>query len=160
MKLLLIPALLGSVALSFLVVAAGAANQAQQTHKWKFEPTVVAPWVNEGEEDGEFEPPDAAAGLCRSAPFNTTAVYGPLGSNVDAIVGDQVNNTGFSNFGCTTPQNETTDRGQPDQPAKPRRWRERLPRLLRLHRPQRRDRVGLLLVRRRSRRGATSSFRD
>ena len=38
----------------------------------------------------------------------TTGAYGPLGSNVDAIAGDATNNGGFSNFGCTTPQNETT----------------------------------------------------
>jgi len=113
MKRLLIPALLGVISLSVLVVAAGAANQAQQTQKWKFEPTIVAPWVNEGE---EFEPEDAAAGLCRSTPFNTPAAYGPLGSNVDAIVGDQVNNSGFSNFGCTTPQNETTIAVNPTNP--------------------------------------------
>src|SRR5205807_457243 len=31
-----------------------------------------------------------------------------LGSNVDVIVGDALNNSGFSNFGCTTAQNETT----------------------------------------------------
>ena len=116
MKRLLIPALLGVMALSVLVVAAGAANQAQQAQKWKFQPTIVAPWVNEGEEGDEFEPPDAAAGLCRSAPFNTTAVYGPLGSNVDAIAGDQLNNSGFSNFGCTTPQNETTIAVNPRNP--------------------------------------------
>jgi hypothetical protein len=110
------PLVLGGVALVVLTVAAGAANQAQPTHKWKFPPTITAPWVAEGEEEGEFEPPDAAAGLCRSAPFNTTAVYAPLAPNVDAIVGDPVNNSGFSNFGCTTPQNETTIAVNPTNP--------------------------------------------
>jgi BNR/Asp-box repeat protein len=58
----------------------------------------------------------AAAGLCRSNPFNTLAAYGPLGSNVNAITGDSVNNSGFSNFGCTTPQNETTIAVNPKDP--------------------------------------------
>src|SRR5262249_30115299 len=42
-------------------------------------------------------------------PFSTTGAYAPLGpSNVNVITGDAVNNSGFSNLGCTTPQNETT----------------------------------------------------
>jgi len=107
-KRLLLILVLGVAALSLLAVTAGAATQAgQATHKWKLAPTINAPWAAEEDEEG-FEPPDAAAGLCRSAPFNTLAAYGPLGSNVDAIVGDPVNNSGFSNLGCTTPQNETT----------------------------------------------------
>ena len=116
MNRLLIPALLSVIALSIAVAAAGADNQATQTHKWKFEPTINAPWVNEGEEGDEFEPPDAAVGLCRSTPFSTTSAYGLLGSNVDAIVGDPVNNSGFSNLGCTAPQNETTIAANPTDP--------------------------------------------
>jgi hypothetical protein len=116
MKRLLTLFVLGGVGIFVLTVAAGAANQAQPTHKWKFPPTITAPWAAEGEEEGEFEPPDAAAGLCRSTPFNTTAAYAPLAPNVDAIVGDPVNNSGFSNFGCTTPQNETTIAVNPTNP--------------------------------------------
>jgi hypothetical protein len=76
-------------------------------HKWKFSPTINAPWALEDDQQ-PLDTPAAAAGLCRSGPFNTLAAYGPLGSNIDAIVGDQPNNSGFSNFGCTTAQNETT----------------------------------------------------
>jgi len=35
---------------------------------------------------------------------------------VDAIVGDATNNSGFSNFGCITPQNETTVAVNPTNP--------------------------------------------
>ncbi len=105
MKRLLMMLALGAAAVSAVAVTAGAATQA--SHKWKFEPTINAPWAAEEDEE-EFEPPDAAAGLCRSAPFTSTATYAPLAPNVDAIVGDPVNNSGFSNLGCTTPQNETT----------------------------------------------------
>src|SRR5262245_65181330 len=77
-------------------------------HKWKFPTTINAPWAHEDDE-GELDSPINAAGLCRSAPFSTTAAYAPLGpSNVNVITGDDVNNSGFSNLGCTTPQNETT----------------------------------------------------
>src|SRR6476469_6261086 len=66
-------------------------------------------------DDEELDAPDAAAGLCRSAPFNTPAgAYAPLApSEVDAINGDATNNSGFSNFGCTTPQNETSIAANP-----------------------------------------------
>jgi hypothetical protein len=76
-------------------------------NKWRFPPTINAPWALEEDEDLPDNPFDAA-GLCRSSPFNLPGTYGPLGSNVNAIVGDATNNSGFSNFGCTTPQNETT----------------------------------------------------
>ncbi len=116
MKRLLMSLVLGGVALSVLVVTAGAANQAQTTHKWKFDPTLNAPWAHEEDED-DLDSPVDAAGLCRSTPFSTTGAYGPLGSNVDAIVGDQANNSGFSNLGCTTPQNETTIAVNPTNPS-------------------------------------------
>ena len=118
-------------------------------HKWKFDPTINAPWAMEGD-DEELDAPDAAAGLCRSAPFNTPAgAYAPLApTEVDAIIGDPVNNSGFSNFGCTTPQNETSIAVNPQNPQQPRRRRERLSRLLRLHGSERRHRLGVLLVRR------------
>jgi hypothetical protein len=87
----------------------------QQTHKWKFPTTINAPWAMEDDQK-PLDTPLAAAGLCRSNPFNTTGAYGPLGSNVDAIVGDALNNSGFSNLGCTTPQNETTIAVNPTNP--------------------------------------------
>jgi hypothetical protein len=87
---------------------AGASTAATTTHQWKFDPTINAPWALEGDETA-LDTPAAAAGLCRSAPVNLPGAYAPLAATeVDAIVGDPVNNSGFSNFGCTTPQNETT----------------------------------------------------
>jgi hypothetical protein len=87
---------------------AGASTAATTTHNWKFDPTINAPWAMEDDETA-LDTPAAAAGLCRSAPVNLPGAYAPLAaSEVDAIVGDPVNNSGFSNFGCRTPQNETT----------------------------------------------------
>jgi hypothetical protein len=103
----LVLTLVVGAAVASLLVTAGAAGSAPSTHKWKFDPTINAPWAREEDEE-DFDTPDAAAGLCRSTPFSTTAAYGPLGTNVDAIVGDPIGNSGFSNFGCQTPQNETT----------------------------------------------------
>jgi len=73
---------------------------------WKFRPTINAPWA-QGEDVQPLDSPIAAAGLCRSSQFNTVNPYAAT-SNVDVIVDDAVNNSGFSNFGCRTPQNETT----------------------------------------------------
>jgi len=94
-------------ALAIVLAGAGTSAAAGSTHKWKFSPTINAPWALEDDQQS-LDTSLAAAGLCRSAPFNSPGAYGPLGSNVDAIVGDAVNNSGFSNLGCTTPQNETT----------------------------------------------------
>jgi len=99
---------LAAVAAALTAVAGiSLATSSGVTHKWKFSPTINAPWALEDDET-PLDTPLLAAGLCRSNPFDTTGAYGPLGSNVDAIVGDAVNNSGFSNRGCTTPQNETT----------------------------------------------------
>ena len=81
---------------------------------WKFPPTINAPWT--GENDTPFDSPLQAVGLCRSSPFNTTGAYAPT-SNTDLIVGDPINNSGASNFGCSTPQNETTVAVNPTNPA-------------------------------------------
>jgi hypothetical protein len=99
------------------VMAGGSSAATATTHQWKFDPTINAPWAMEGD-DEELDAPDAAAGLCRSAPFNTPAgAYAPLApTEVDAINGDPTNNSGFSNFGCTTPQNETTIAANPTNP--------------------------------------------
>jgi hypothetical protein len=92
---------------ALLGLALTASAWGASAHNWKFPPTLNASWALADDGDG-LEPPDAAAGLCRSSPFNALGAYGPLGTNVDVISGDVVNNSGFSNFGCTTPQNETT----------------------------------------------------
>jgi len=106
-------ALLGVVAVALLAPGVGAGS-ATPTHSWKFAPTINAPWAGEGDDEA-LDTPGAAVGLCRSAPFNTTAAYAPT-SNIDAIVGDALNNSGASNFGCTTPQNETTIAVDPGNP--------------------------------------------
>jgi hypothetical protein len=113
MKSRWIAALSALLTLFFAIMptAFGAAN----AHKWKFSPTINAPWARE-EDQEDYDTPISAAGLCRSNPFDTTGAYGPLGTNVDAIIGDAVNNSGFSNFGCTTPQNETTIAVNPTNP--------------------------------------------
>ncbi len=54
-------------------------QQSSVTHKWKFPTTVNAPWAMEGDQK-PLDTPSSAAGLCRSTPFSTTGVYGPLGS--------------------------------------------------------------------------------
>jgi len=115
-KQLLSLALAAGVAAFCVVATAGAASPAQSPHTWKFSPTVNAPWALE-EDQEDINSTISAAGLCRSAPFDTVNAYGPLGTNVDAIVGDAVNNSGFSNLGCTTPQNETTIAVNPTNPS-------------------------------------------
>ena len=80
---------------------------------WKFAPTINAPWANE--DDALLDSPLTAVGLCRSAPFNTPFAYAPT-TNVDLIVGDAINNSGASNRGCSTPQNETTVAVNPTNP--------------------------------------------
>ncbi|PYU21374.1 MAG: hypothetical protein DMG30_17825 [Acidobacteria bacterium] len=104
-----------SVAL-VLLFASATFTYAQSAHKWKFDPTINAPWALESDQK-PLDTPLAAAGLCRSNPFDTLFAYSPLGSsNVDAITDDQLNNSGFSNFGCTTAQNETTIAVNPTNP--------------------------------------------
>ena len=82
---------------------------------WKFAPTINAPWAQENDGDILSSPDLTAVGLCRSTVFNGANPYAPT-SNVDAIVGDALNNSGASNFGCTTPQNETTVAVNPNDP--------------------------------------------
>jgi hypothetical protein len=81
---------------------------------WKFPPTINAPWAHEAD-DEDFDTPLDAVGLCRSAPFNTTGAYAPT-TDIDVIVDDPVNNSGASNLGCRTPQNETTIAVDPNNP--------------------------------------------
>jgi hypothetical protein len=97
-----------------LVGAAGPSAGAGADLGWKFRPTINAPWAQE-QDEGDFDTSLAAVGLCRSAPFNTTGAYAPT-SDIDVITGDPVNNSGASNFGCRTPQNETTIAVDPTNP--------------------------------------------
>jgi hypothetical protein len=76
-----------------------------------------APWAT-GEEVEPLVDAAAAFGLCRSAKdlgldFSYAA---PGRGEVNAIVDDQTNNSGASNLGCTTPQNETTIAVNPRNP--------------------------------------------
>jgi hypothetical protein len=116
-KRLTVSLLLAVCACFAVTAASGAATAANPNGKFKFEPTINAPWAHEGEDEGELDAPDLAAGLCRSTPFNLPGTYNPLApTEIDAIVGDAVNNSGFSNLGCTTPQNETTIAVNPTNP--------------------------------------------
>jgi len=112
-RYLLPTALLVAAAVVLLAPAAGSGSTTASPN-WKFAPTINAPWA-QGEDDEDFDTPDAAVGLCRSTPFSTTGAYAPT-TNIDAIVNDPVNNTGASNLGCRTPQNETTIAVDPNNP--------------------------------------------
>jgi hypothetical protein len=112
-RFLLPAALIGAAAVVLLAPGVGAGS-AGPAHSWKFPPTINAPWANGGD-DENLDTPDAAVGLCRSAPFNTTAAYAPT-TNIDVINNDPVNNSGASNLGCQTPQNETTIAVDPSNP--------------------------------------------
>lgn len=100
------------VALAVALVVAIAAPAAL-AGGWKFAPTINAPWA--GETDFALDSPLQGAGLCRAAPFNTAGAYAAT-SNVDVIVGDALNLSGASNYGCRTPQNETTVAVNPTNP--------------------------------------------
>lgn len=112
-RFLWLAALVSAAAVVLLAPSVGAGS-ATTTHSWKFAPTITAPWA-QGEDDEGFDTPEAAVGLCRSSPFDTTSAYAPT-SDIDAIVGDPINNTGSSNLGCNTPQNETTIAVDPNNP--------------------------------------------
>jgi hypothetical protein len=112
-RFLMPAALIGAAAVVLLAPGVGAGS-ATPTLNWKFAPTINAPWAHPGD-DENLDSPEAAVGLCRSAPFNTTAAYAPT-TNIDAIVNDPVNNSGASNLGCNTPQNETTIAVDPSNP--------------------------------------------
>src|SRR5262245_44414691 len=81
---------------------------------WKFEPSINAPWAHEGDEE-EIDAPDTATGLCRWAPLNIPGAYAPT-TDINVINGDPINNSGTSNFGCRTPQNETAIAVDPSNP--------------------------------------------
>ncbi|HEX6498678.1 MAG TPA: sialidase family protein [Micromonosporaceae bacterium] len=101
----------GALAVAYL---AGPATAQDGDRGWKFEPTINAPWAQEGDDD-EIDDPEAAVGLCRSAPFTTTGGYAAT-SDIDVITNDPVNNSGSSNLGCQAPQNETAIAVDPSNP--------------------------------------------
>ena len=119
--MLLLLATVGGIFMVFAVgltgaLAAVSKDSGSARSNWKFAPTITAPWAQEGGDDESFDDPDPdASGLCRSTLFNTVNPYAPT-SNVDTIVGDQPNNSGFSSFGCITAQNETTVAVNPTNP--------------------------------------------
>lgn len=94
--------------------AVAATEEAVVDLGWKLQPTISAPWANRGPGHGR-DTPDAAVGLCRSAPFNTNVVYAPTTDN-NAIVNDPINDSGASNLGCRTPQNEAAIAVNPTNP--------------------------------------------
>jgi hypothetical protein len=100
---------------ALLTIAPSATASAGKGAIWKFNPTINAPWAQGEDDEQPFDSPILAAGLCRSSQFATANPYATT-TNVDAIVGDQTNNSGFSNRGCTTPQNETTVAVNPTNP--------------------------------------------
>ena len=112
-----IVALLFGACVCSVAAASGASAASATGHEFKFDPTVNAPWAMEGDE-GEFE--RAGRGrrivpLCPGRRFRSrTERSGSCGGR--RIIGDQVNNSGFSNFGCTTPQNETSIAVNPRSP--------------------------------------------
>lgn len=99
-------AVLAAGAFVGVAVASTSAQAASSGSGWKFAPTLNAPWAQAGDDEG-LDAPDAAVGLCRSAPFTSPGAYAPT-TDIDAIVGDPVNTSGASNYGCRTPQNETS----------------------------------------------------
>src|SRR4051794_156929 len=102
-----------AVAIVFVAPALGG-NSAGTPGGWKFAPTINAPWAQGGEDDVLDDPDPNAVGICRSSLFATNP-YAPT-TDIDAIVGDPINNSGASNFGCTTPQNETSVAVNPRNP--------------------------------------------
>ena len=80
---------------------------------WKFQPSINAPWA-QGDTD-VLNNSTLASGLCRSSQFFDTNPY-QVTSNVDVIINDALNQSGFSNYGCITPQNETSVAVNPRNP--------------------------------------------
>jgi hypothetical protein len=106
-------AALAVVAVAVLAAASGAAPGGNGT---RFAPSIDAPWANYGPGHGRNSDKNAF-GLCRSNPFTLATAYPtPTAGEVDAIVNDPINDTGASNRGCRTPQNETTIAVNPMNP--------------------------------------------
>jgi hypothetical protein len=69
-----------------------------------------SPWAGPREDETPEGDEKSANALCRDLADGVVSFSyrRPSAGEVDAIVGDRVNNSGQSNLGCTTPQNETT----------------------------------------------------
>ena len=103
-------------ALAVILVATVGSAPAASKGSWRFSPTIDAPWANYGPGQSRNSL-TAAWGLCRANPFTTDSPFASLSAGeVDAIVGDPINNTGAPNNGCSTPQNETTIAVNPTNP--------------------------------------------
>lgn len=113
LRIIRVGAALAAVALLTLVPSAVAS--AGTGAIWKFSPTINAPWAQGSDDEQPLDSPLTAVALCRSSPFNTPGAYAPT-TNVDVIVNDPINNSGASNLGCRTPQNETTVAVNPTNP--------------------------------------------
>jgi hypothetical protein len=107
-------AIVGAVSVAGAVAAVAWPAAAATDSGFKFKPSIVAPWA-QGSEDEELEPPDAAVALCRSTPWSTPGAYAPT-TDINVITNDPVNNSGASNLGCRTPQNETAIAVDPSNP--------------------------------------------
>ena len=73
-----------------------------------FKPSAVTtPWS--GEVDANPDNSQSSWGLCHTLAGTANFAYSvPSAGEVDAITHDAINNSGASNFGCTTAQNETS----------------------------------------------------
>ena len=125
-----------AVALVTPIASVAVANTAQAGtgNAWKFPASINAPWAF-GDNESDFDTPEAAIGLCRLAPFTSVNAYAPT-SDANVIVNDPVNNSGASNLGCQTAAERDRHRGRPGQSEAPRGRCQRLPRVLRLHRAE------------------------
>lgn len=96
------------VAVGLLVGSVVPIATAASPNKDHFKPSAVTtPWS--GEVDANPDNGTASWGLCRTLAATANFSYAaPSAGEVDAITGDATNNSGASNYGCTTPQNETT----------------------------------------------------
>jgi hypothetical protein len=105
-----------AVALVTPIASVAVANTAQAGtgNAWKFPASINAPWAF-GDNESDFDTPEAAIGLCRLAPFTSVNAYAPT-SDANVIVNDPVNNSGASNLGCQTAQNETAIAVDPANP--------------------------------------------
>jgi hypothetical protein len=107
-----VPLVAAVAALALTVPAAGASaastGRATSAAATKAQPR--SPWVGPREDETPDGDAEAANALCRDiADGDLSFSYRrPRAGEVDAIVGDRLNNSGQSNLGCTTPQNETT----------------------------------------------------
>jgi hypothetical protein len=108
------------VPLSVAVATTGSQSSAARTLTGvnpRFDTSAVqAPWVTFGNDDGYTDDATVAWGTCRLAPNNTVAYPIPTAGEVDTIVHDPTNLSGASNFGCKTPQNESTVAVNPTNP--------------------------------------------